>query len=168
MVEGWSKAREQTKRKQMSKCHQKCQIDEPNNVSTYRFETQERCASPSRCGDHIYAPSQRGEGYIYGRGLALFPRCRLRHGHYLPRPCSILTSSTPSVRRALQARPQLPSTEWVNESNSTPPLPSRQCLAPSTNEYVQNKRRGRSALTPKTGERYGGRDGGMGRTMNVS
>lgn len=111
-------------------------------------------------------PSKEAEDISANEISALFLRCRLRAIVF--RPCLIPTSSTPSVRRALQARPQSPRTEWVNESSSTPPLLSRQGLAPSTNEYVQNKRRGGSALIPKTGERYGGRDGRMGRTMNVS
>src|SRR5260370_16974971 len=79
--------------------------------------------------------------------------------HCLLRLCTIPTSSRPSVRKALQARPQSPSTEWVNESNSTPRLLSRQSLVPSTNEYVQNKPRAGNPSTTKTREPYGGTHG---------
>ena len=61
----------------------------------------------------------------------------IRQGSLSARPRPIPTSSTPSLRRALLPRSQWPRTEWVNESSSTPPLPSRQSLAPSTNECVQ-------------------------------
>jgi hypothetical protein len=151
----------------MSKCHPKCQIDEPNSVHSPRTVLGPRNGVQVQVdAETVFTrPLKDTKDISANERSALFRRCRLVTRL---RPGPIPTSSRPSVRRALQARPQSPSTEWVNESNSTPPLLSRQGLAPSTNEYVQNKRRGGNASTTKTGERYGGRDGKIGRTMNVS
>lgn len=155
----------------MSKCHPKCQIDEPNRVQSPRTILGPRNGVQVQ----VDAETVLTRPFKGPKDISTNERSALFHGaadcrqcHCLLRPCSIPTSNRPSARRALQARPQSPSTEWVNESSSTPHLPSRQSLVPSTNEYVQNKRRGGNASTTKTGERYGGRDGRMGRTMNVS
>jgi hypothetical protein len=163
-------ARDQAKKKTCQKCHKICQTDEPNSGQSPRTVLGPRNGVQVQVdADTIFTrPTKEAKDISANKISALFPMCRPRQGHCFPRPCLIPTSSTPSVRRALQARPQSPRTEWVNESSSTPPQPSRQGLAPSTNEYVQNKRRGGSALSPKTGERYGGRNGRMGRTTNVS
>jgi hypothetical protein len=146
----------------MSKCHPKCQIDEPNSIQSPRTVLGPRNGVQVQVdAETVFTrPCKDTKDISANKKVSALPSgADWGQGHCLLRPCSIPTSSRPSVRRALQARPQWPSTEWVNESSLTPPLPSRQSLAPSTNEYVQNKRRGGNASTTKTGERYGGRDG---------
>jgi hypothetical protein len=149
----------------------KGQIDEPNRVQCLRTVLGPRNGVQVQVdAETVFTrPFKGAKDISANERSALFPGATdWGQGHCLLRPCPIPTSNRPSARRALQARPQSPSTEWANESSSTPPLLSRQSLVPSTNEYVQNKRGGGNASTTKTGERYGGRDGRMGRTMNVS